>query len=229
MSLNLSVTYHYEPYHPATILVRHARRPRYISETRPPGPDSPKCFTLGTRSLAGNGRMDFRISGHVVRGRCSRDAGGWKDKSLSLYLFPPGLSFLVLLQIFQLDGGRIDWFFNARILRIECEILFQRLIASARSPFLYSASARWERCERQFFKRARRNPGRRIPSGWASDSANSSSITHNMPALMRQNPLCRKPHRRLPDILDGFAVVREQPLVLRIVRQAAADKSGLFY
>jgi len=39
MSLNLFVTYEYEPYTPAKILFGRLGRPQYISETRPSGSD----------------------------------------------------------------------------------------------------------------------------------------------------------------------------------------------
>ena len=38
--------------HPAKILNAMLGRPQYISETRPSGSDSPKCFTLGLGRLA---------------------------------------------------------------------------------------------------------------------------------------------------------------------------------
>jgi hypothetical protein len=37
--------------HPAKIFYGMLGRPRYISETRPSGSDSPKCFTLGLGRL----------------------------------------------------------------------------------------------------------------------------------------------------------------------------------
>jgi hypothetical protein len=42
-------------------------RPRYISETRPSGSDSPKCFTLGLGRMPGMVAWDFhKCSGSVI-------------------------------------------------------------------------------------------------------------------------------------------------------------------